>query len=100
MNYSKLVFVDLETTGANPAIDHITEIGLVEVDQQGQAKHWSSLVNPKTSIPAFIQGLTGITNDQISSIENEKNCHSNLSFQSTFINQLIQITEKIKFDLQ
>lgn len=65
MNYSKLVFIDLETTGANPANDHITEIGLVEVDQQGLAKHWASLVKPKTSIPAFIQGLTGITNEMV-----------------------------------
>ncbi len=65
MNYSKLVFIDLETTGANPAVDHITEIGLVEVDQQGVAQHWSSLVKPATSIPAFIQGLTGITNDMV-----------------------------------
>ncbi len=65
MNYSKLVFIDLETTGANPAIDHITEIGLVEVDQEGQAQHWASLVKPATSIPAFIQGLTGITNEMV-----------------------------------
>jgi DNA polymerase-3 subunit epsilon len=46
MNFEKLIFIDLETTGANPAVDRITEIGLVEVDRAGDAVRWSSLVNP------------------------------------------------------
>ena len=65
MDFQKLVFIDLETTGANPVIDRITEIGLVEVDAEGKASNWSSLINPQTSIPAFIQGLTGITNSMV-----------------------------------
>ena len=65
MNFEKLIFIDLETTGANPAVDRITEIGLVEVDRAGNAKHWSSLVNPGVSIPAFIQGLTGISHAMV-----------------------------------
>lgn len=54
-----LVFVDLETTGANFANDRILEIGIVEVDQNG-VREWSSLVNPETGIPPFITQLTGI----------------------------------------
>ena len=65
MKFNKLVFVDLETTGTNPVADRITEIGLVEVDVDGKATHWSSLVNPGVSIPSFIQGLTGISNDMV-----------------------------------
>ncbi len=65
MKFDKLVFVDLETTGTNPVADRITEIGLVEVDASGVATHWSSLVNPGVSIPSFIQGLTGISNDMV-----------------------------------
>lgn len=65
MNFEKLIFIDLETTGANPAVDRITEIGLVEVDRKGTATHWSSLVNPGVAIPAFIQGLTGISNAMV-----------------------------------
>lgn len=65
MDFQKLVFIDLETTGANPVVDRITEIGLIEVDAEGKASHWSSLINPQTSIPAFIQGLTGITNNMV-----------------------------------
>ncbi|MDD5328649.1 MAG: exonuclease domain-containing protein [Sulfuricella sp.] len=59
-----LVFVDLETTGANAAFDRITEIGIVEVDQTG-VREWSTLVNPGELIPEFIQRLTGITNAMV-----------------------------------
>ena len=65
MKFDKLVFLDLETTGTNPVSDRITEIGLVEVDADGRATHWSSLVNPGVGIPAFIQSLTGISNDMV-----------------------------------
>ncbi|MDF3035325.1 MAG: ethanolamine utilization protein [Paucimonas sp.] len=63
-NYGKLVFIDLETTGANPAVDRITEIGLVEVDED-RVTRWSTLINPGVSIPPFIQSLTGISNDMV-----------------------------------
>lgn len=59
-----LVFLDLETTGATPAGDRITEIGLVLVDTNG-FREWSRLVNPGTRIPPFIEKLTGITNAMV-----------------------------------
>lgn len=59
-----LVFVDLETTGATPANDRITEIGIVEVSEQGVSE-WSTLVNPETPIPPFIERLTGISNAMV-----------------------------------
>ena len=57
--HEPLVFVDLETTGANPVRDRITEIGIVEVTPEG-VQEWSTLVNPGQPIPPFIQQLTGI----------------------------------------
>lgn len=60
-----LVFVDLETTGANFANDRIIEIGLVEVDADG-AREWSTLVNPETPVSGFITGLTGIDTAMVS----------------------------------
>lgn len=56
----KLLFVDLETTGANAANDRITEIGIVTVELDGRVDRWSSFVNPGVRIPPFIQQLTGI----------------------------------------
>ena len=56
-----LVFLDLETTGATPTTDRITEIGLVEVANGEFQGSWSQLVNPQSRIPPFIESLTGIT---------------------------------------
>lgn len=62
---SPLVFVDLETTGANPAFDRIIEVGIVKVTAGQLEYEWSSLVDPGESIPPVIQGFTGITNDMV-----------------------------------
>lgn len=61
-HHRKYIFLDLETTGPNPAADMITEIGLVEVTRDGVGR-WSTLINPQVPIPPFIQHLTGITDD-------------------------------------
>lgn len=59
-----IAFLDLETTGANPARDRITEIGIIEL-VEGAPHQWSTLVNPEADIPPFIQSLTGITPDMV-----------------------------------
>ncbi len=60
-----IAFVDLETTGATPTRDRITEIGIVEVAENGSVSEWSTLVNPETPIPGFIQSMTGITDAMV-----------------------------------
>jgi DNA polymerase-3 subunit epsilon len=60
-----LAIVDLETTGAHPAWDRITEIAVLEVEAGEVTAEWSTLVNPGAPIPAAIQALTGITNAMV-----------------------------------
>ena len=60
-----LAIVDLETTGAHPVWDRVTEIAVLEVDAGEVTGQWSTLVNPGTAIPAAIQAITGITNDMV-----------------------------------
>jgi DNA polymerase-3 subunit epsilon len=62
--HPRLAFVDLETTGGTATEDRITEIGIIEVDQDG-VREWSSLVNPQRHIPEFIQSLTGISDAMV-----------------------------------
>jgi DNA polymerase-3 subunit epsilon len=62
--HPRMAFVDLETTGGTAATDRITEVGIIEVDEDG-VREWSSLVNPQMPIPPFIQGLTGITDAMV-----------------------------------
>ncbi len=60
-----LVFVDLETTGANPAFDRIIEVGIVKVTDGQIDYEWSTLVNPGESIPPVIQSFIGITDEMV-----------------------------------
>ena len=57
------VLLDVETTGGDPALHRIIEIGLIEVDGGRCIGEWSTLVNPGRSIPQGIQTLTGITEE-------------------------------------
>lgn len=61
-----LVCIDLETTGGNAAWNRIIEIGLVEIDEDGAEREWSTLVNPGVRIPSQIETFTGITNAMVS----------------------------------
>src|SRR5437870_4717786 len=60
-----VAFVDLETTGTVAAEDRVTEVGIVRADDGARVSEWSTLVNPECSIPADIQGLTGITSAMV-----------------------------------
>lgn len=59
------VLVDVETTGANPVSDRITEIAMIRVERGEVAARWESLVNPQANIPMMIQRLIGITNEMV-----------------------------------
>jgi DNA polymerase-3 subunit epsilon len=59
------VVVDLETTGGAPADCGITEVGAVKVRGGEVVGEFQTLVNPGSSIPPFIQVLTGITDTMV-----------------------------------
>ena len=60
-----ITYLDLETTGATPLKDRITEIALVRFDDGIEVARWQTLVNPEQEIPPFIQQLTGINNEMV-----------------------------------
>lgn len=62
-----ITYLDLETTGATPLVDRITEIALVRYEHGQEVARWQTLVNPEMPIPPFIQQLTGISNDMVQS---------------------------------
>jgi DNA polymerase III subunit epsilon len=59
-----LAFVDIETTGGPAQRESITEIGIVEVTEDG-VREWSTLVRPAMRIAPHIERLTGISNDMV-----------------------------------
>ncbi len=73
-----LAIVDLETTGAHPAWDRVTEIAVLEIAQGEVLSEWSTLVNPGTSIPPAIQALTGISNAMVAGAPDFEDLAANL----------------------
>jgi DNA polymerase-3 subunit epsilon len=61
----RLAILDLETTGADPRDDRITEVGMLLVDDGEVIEEWSALVNPGRHISAGIEALTGITDRMV-----------------------------------
>lgn len=59
------VLIDLETTGANPVIDRITEIAMLRFEGGRMVGQLETLVNPARPIPGHIQNLIGITEDMV-----------------------------------
>ncbi|MFA6830121.1 MAG: 3'-5' exonuclease [Bacilli bacterium] len=59
------VVLDLETTGLDPVLDKITEIGLIRVRNRQVVDSFSQLVNPGKEIPSFIEKKTAITNEMV-----------------------------------
>ncbi|HZW71253.1 MAG TPA: 3'-5' exonuclease [Hanamia sp.] len=60
-----LVFIDLETTGTNIAIDRIIEIAIVKIlpDKTRHVKH--KLINPQMPIPKGSTDIHGITDEKV-----------------------------------
>ena len=67
----KGIFIDVETTGLSHEIDKIIEIALVpfEFSKDGRIfkllDGYSSLEDPKTTLPQKLISLTGITNEML-----------------------------------
>ncbi|MDQ6761283.1 MAG: 3'-5' exonuclease [Bacteroidota bacterium] len=60
-----LVFIDLETTGTNLAIDRIVEVAIVKVLPDGTKVVKHKIVNPQMPIPKSSSEIHGITDDRV-----------------------------------
>ena len=60
-----LVIFDLETTGLDLVKDRIIQISYIKVYPDGREERGDELVNPECIIPAEVEQLTGITNDDV-----------------------------------
>lgn len=60
-----VVFVDIETNGQMGSSGRIIEIGILRVENGEITDTFASLVNPGSSVPVWIERLTGITNREL-----------------------------------
>lgn len=57
--------VDIETTGLDPKLDKIIEIGAVKVKDGEITETFNQLIYPGRMLPDFIKELTGITDEML-----------------------------------
>lgn len=57
--------VDIETTGGFASGNGITEVAVVLHNGREEEGRYSTLINPRQSIPRYITALTGITNEMV-----------------------------------
>ena len=60
-----LAAVDVETTGLDPEVDKITEVGIVVFKDGEIIDRYSQLVNPEMPIPPDSTKITGITDEDV-----------------------------------
>ena len=60
-----IIFLDLETTGLNLAIDRVVEIALLKVGTDGQKTIKRKLINPERPIPIEASSIHGITDEMV-----------------------------------
>lgn len=61
----RFIAFDLETTGTVPGVDQIVEIGAVRYFNGTPEATYSTLVNPRRSIPPGASAVNGITDDMV-----------------------------------
>ncbi len=61
----RYVALDIETTGLNPAVDRIIEVGMARVEYGQITQKYSTLVYPGISVSERITEITGIHNEEL-----------------------------------
>lgn len=61
----RVAALDVETTGFDPEVERIIEVGIVTFEAGEVVDRWGVLVNPGKPIPAEVVELTGITDEDV-----------------------------------
>ena len=84
LNLTKpLVVFDLETTGLDLVKDRIIQISYIKVNPNGSEERVNKFINPEMPIPAEVEQLTGISNDDVKDAPTFKQIAAELSAKFT-----------------
>ncbi|MFY9357604.1 MAG: PolC-type DNA polymerase III, partial [Defluviitoga tunisiensis] len=92
---AEYVVFDLETTGLEPALNEIIEIGAVKLKDMKIVSKFHRLVKPKKPVSQFTTNLTGITNEML---EKENPIEVVLPEFLSFIENTILVAHNAEFD--
>lgn len=90
------VVLDIETTGLSPVKNEIIEFAAVRVRNYEVTQEFATLIKPSVPIPAFITGLTGISDLDV---ENAPDIVEILPQIRDFIGDDIVVGHNVKFDI-
>ncbi len=90
-----LIFFDLETTGLNPDLDEVIEIGAIKVKDGEVIEHFHSFVRPHRNIPSLVTNLTGIT---FKDVENAPDPEVTKEKLERFLGKYPLIAHNVSFD--
>lgn len=87
--------VDIETTGGYAASNGITEIAVFVTDGNEVLQQFHTLLNPRYTIPRYIESLTGITNEMV---EYERSFESIADELYELLQDKIFVAHNVNFD--
>ena len=87
--------VDIETTGSHAQDNGITEIAIVLHDGRQVEGRFSTLINPLVPIPAYVAGLTGISNSMVAAAPLFKEVAGNIH---RLLQGRIFVADNVNFD--
>lgn len=90
------VVIDLETTGLMPDFDEIIEIAALKIENGNITDTFQQLVKPESEIGSFIEKLTGITNEMLSTAPK---INEVLPLFDKFIGDSIAVGHNVNFDV-
>lgn len=88
--------LDLETTGVNPAIHKIVEIGACRFKINGACETFSTLVDPESEIPDSVVSIHGITSEMVAGAPPVEDILDDLR---KFIGTSVLVIQNPRFDL-
>ena len=93
---SLIAVIDFETTGLSPAMgDRATEVAIVLVQGGRVVDRFQSLMNAGVRIPAFITGLTGISNAMVAAAPDAATV---MAAASRFVGSAPMVAHNASFD--
>lgn len=98
---SRYIAFDTETTGLNPRMDRIIELGVVLFENGKCVKRFQTLVNPGVVIPARVTAVNNITNSMIKDAPTEEVVYSELAefLKDAYNEQTIICAHNARFDM-
>jgi len=96
MYKTPITILDFETTGLKSESERVIEVGVLRVENNEVVAQFEALINPEKPINQYVQRLTGINNDDVSSAPKFIDIADQLE---EILDDTIMVAHNAKFDV-